>query len=128
MVWGEALLLHQPESISVNMAAWRGHYGTLMPFYVACERAGGFVGKSQRIRPAPQTLPGGWDGAAAENALSAAGAVGLHELGLYTPPRKRDGTVVDWGAPIRLDSSMPRVRSQLCVCSRQAAACAVSAR
>lgn len=99
----EALLLHQPESITVNMASWRGHFGTLMPFYVACEKAGGFVGKQQEILAAPQHVPGGFVDLedSVEKALSGAGVVELEQLGLYRPPKRRDGSIVDWGAPIR---------------------------
>ena len=101
--WEEALLLHTPDTVTVNMAAWRGHFGTLMPFYVACEKAGGFVGGAQRTVEAPQDLPGA-AGEACEDALAAAGAVPLEELQLYAPPTRADGSVADWGAPIRCGS------------------------
>eukprot|EP00892_Ulva_mutabilis_P003954 jgi/Ulvmu1/1930/UM012_0090.1 len=98
--WTEALLLHAPETITINMAAWRGHFGTLMPFYVACEKAGGFVGKAQRTADVPAALPGA-AGEACEEALAEAGAVELPELQLYAPPTRADGSVADWGASIR---------------------------
>lgn len=98
--WSEALLLHPPETVTVNMAAWPGHFGTLMPFYIACEAAGGFVGGAQRTAATPAALPGAAE-TARRDALAAAGAVELEELQLYAPPTRADGSVADWGAPIR---------------------------
>lgn len=110
--WSEALLLHTPEAITVNMAAWRGHFGTLMPFYVACEKAGGFVGSAQRAVAAPAAVPGAAEEACADD-LAAAGAVPLPELQLYAPPTRADGSVVDWGAPIRCVAARPALAACL---------------
>jgi hypothetical protein len=106
----ESLLLHLPDSISIDMSKWSGHFGTLMPFYRACERNGGFIGKSQRCFSTPQQLPGGNDdvkdtgnGAGTVRGHGAEDSVGveLDELGLYQAPVRADGEVVDWAAPIR---------------------------
>lgn len=103
--WSEALLLHPPETVTVNMAVWRGHFGTLMPFYIACEAAGGFVGSAQRTVPPPVAIPGAAE-ATRRDDLEAAGAVALEELQLYNPPKRADGSVADWGAPIRCETRL----------------------
>jgi hypothetical protein len=90
------LLLHEPETISINMTQWKGHFGTLMPFYHACERAGGFIGKRHPVKGTPGKLPGGDTPVPHLNT-----EVGLDALGLYRPPRRSNGEVVDWAAPIR---------------------------
>ena len=30
-------LLHEPSSVAIDMRKWKGHFGTLMPFYTACK-------------------------------------------------------------------------------------------
>lgn len=35
-----ALLLREPAEVAVDMARWAGHFGTLMPFYRACQKLG----------------------------------------------------------------------------------------
>ena len=119
-----ALLLHLPQAISVDMSSFRGHFGTLMPFFRACEKAGGFVGESQPIVGAPADLPGAQEalpppsggacdtghgrggrshgeGEAAMAGGDAALGVTLEDLMLYDPPKRSSGEVVDWAAPIR---------------------------
>lgn len=97
--WHEALLLHPPESITVDMSTWRGHFGTLMPFYAACERSGGFTGRSTTVCGPPQALKGGFRGPEAQ-ILKKCGAVDLEKLGLYKPAVRMDDTECDWGLPI----------------------------
>lgn len=116
-----ALLLHPSENVTIDMSSWRGHFGTLMPFYAACERVGGFVsGKKQALAATPDELPGAAEpvpqdlldvaaaAAGAENvAEGRAGAetnvaVGsLDALGLYQAPVRANGERIDWAAPIR---------------------------
>jgi hypothetical protein len=100
VLWREALLLHPPDTITVDMARWRGHFGTLMPFYAACEKAGGFTGKAQRVLGVPEEVRGGLSGQAA-SVLRACGAGTVAELDLYRPFVRSDGSVCDWGKPIR---------------------------
>jgi hypothetical protein len=90
------LLLHEPESITIDMVVWKGHFGTLMPFYAACERAGGFVGRHHAVLATPGKLPGGdqpLPQLAAESTLD--------DLALYRPARRKNGDLIDWGASIR---------------------------
>ena len=107
--WSNALLLHAPEDVAIDMSRWRGHFGTLMPFYAACERAGGFTGKTQRLLPpvdAPlERLPGAE--AAVPEAAGERLGVELADLRMYAPPRRKDGSVADWGAPIRCAAGGP---------------------
>ena len=103
VLWHEALLLHQPQNISVDMSKWRGHFGTLTPFYAACEQAGGFVGRAQNVVGAPEELRGGFTRKAAIS-LKRCGAGALEDLRLYKPAVRRDGSLCDWGESIRCDS------------------------
>ena len=75
------------------MGNWSGHFGTLMPFYRACERL-------PRL-PDPLQPPAALPVAAAAPVAAAGGmALQLAELGLYCLAVRRDGSSVDWGAPI----------------------------
>lgn len=90
------------------MSRWRGHFGTLSPFYAACEKAGGFVGRAQNVVGPPEDLRGGFAGEAAK-ALKRCGAGALEDLLLYKPAVRSDGSVCDWGNPIRCDSDEARL-------------------
>jgi hypothetical protein len=48
-------LLREPQTVTLDMKQWVGHYGTLTPFARACERLGP-VPQPQR-RPAAVTMP-----------------------------------------------------------------------
>jgi hypothetical protein len=103
--FSNALLLHVPEDVAYDMSQWHGHFGSLMPFYRACERRGGFVGKAQVVSPTPDKLAGaevevprGEDGERL--------GVELDALQLYVAPKRSNEEVVDWAASILCD--LPR--------------------
>ncbi|KAK9831569.1 hypothetical protein WJX74_000355 [Apatococcus lobatus] len=82
-------LLHEPEGAKIDMNHWKGHFGTLMPFLIACER----LEKPARPLPAPTSLP------VPAEAIDQ-GGLNLEELEILKLPRRIDGSVVDWAGPM----------------------------
>ena len=97
--FSNALLLHEPESISIDMSVWKGHFGTLMPFVYACDKAGGY--RNLKTQNAPTSLPVGEEEDVPEQTTSEAKVLRLEDLGLYPPALETDTPREDWGASIR---------------------------
>eukprot|EP00930_Biecheleria_cincta_P069625 TRINITY_DN57346_c0_g1_i1.p1 TRINITY_DN57346_c0_g1~~TRINITY_DN57346_c0_g1_i1.p1 ORF type:complete len:746 (+),score=117.11 TRINITY_DN57346_c0_g1_i1:74-2311(+) len=83
-----SFLLQDVSKIHVDMGTYRGHFGTLTPFHHAC--------MSQPPVERPTAEP-----AALQRMDRAIGDEGLDALGFARMPVRRDGSVLDWGAPIQ---------------------------
>lgn len=84
-----SFLLNDVEGIRIDMKEHRGHFGTLVPFLFACNK------QPQPPKPqdAPATVPKAETDGLACN-------IGLGALGLCRLPIRKDGSVLDWTAPI----------------------------
>ena len=83
-------LLYEPTSISLDSDKWHGHWGTLMPFFKACQTLGPPARETSpplRIKSLPRA-------AMAPYSLSVEGA-GLAKMPVV------NGRINDWAAPIR---------------------------
>ena len=97
VVEAPGFLMHEPAAVTIDMASWVGHFGTLTPFMRACSRQGGGT-----QRPAPEPSPDATRGLLwPSDAPPPATSMPLEALGLARMPVRSDGTVADWGAPIR---------------------------
>lgn len=85
-----AALLYEPEQVALRAGFSGGHWGTLMPFVRACQSLG----------PPPSCLPAP-TAATASAPASWPTTLALDELTLASMPRRKDGSVVDWGVGIR---------------------------
>ena len=53
-----SFLLHEPQTVSIDMRKWSGHFGTLMPFYKACEEHKRFGAiRDEPALPVPEGVP-----------------------------------------------------------------------
>jgi deoxyribodipyrimidine photolyase len=84
-----SFLLNDVDSIRIDMKERRGHFGTLVPFLFACN--------AQPQPPKPQGAPATLPRADIEEVSC---NVGLHGLGLCRLPVRKDGSVLNWAAPI----------------------------
>ena len=84
-------LLREPGEVKLDMSTWRGHFGTLMPYYAAFEKVKRSIGKPLEV---PKTLPVPKDPPVCTGSLE--------DLGLAAMPRRKDGTCVDWGQGIKM--------------------------
>ena len=96
--FSNALLLHEPESISIDMSVWKGHFATLMLFVYSCDKTGGY--RNLKTKSAPTSLPVGEEDVP-EQITSQAPVLRLEDLGLYPPALEVDTPREDWGAGIR---------------------------
>ena len=96
-VEASGFLVHEPSAVTIDMASWVGHFGTLTPFMRACSRQGG-GGQRPMPEPSPDATRGLFWPA---DALPPAACVPLESLGLARMPVRVDGTVIDWGASVR---------------------------
>eukprot|EP00927_Polykrikos_kofoidii_P076852 TRINITY_DN73878_c0_g1_i1.p1 TRINITY_DN73878_c0_g1~~TRINITY_DN73878_c0_g1_i1.p1 ORF type:complete len:757 (-),score=96.61 TRINITY_DN73878_c0_g1_i1:468-2738(-) len=84
-----SFLLNDIEEVRLDLDQRNGAFGTLVPFLFACN--------SQPNPPKPQPIPAQLPPQTQEVAIPSAG---LDALGLSRMPVRKDGSVLDWGAPI----------------------------
>lgn len=49
-------LLFDIDNISIDMSKWKGHFGTLMPFYIACKTQKKVASRGENVFPIPEDL------------------------------------------------------------------------
>eukprot|EP00933_Yihiella_yeosuensis_P068404 TRINITY_DN7398_c1_g1_i1.p1 TRINITY_DN7398_c1_g1~~TRINITY_DN7398_c1_g1_i1.p1 ORF type:complete len:738 (+),score=145.53 TRINITY_DN7398_c1_g1_i1:114-2327(+) len=82
-----SFLLQDINEVRVDLSTYRGHFGTLQPFHQAC-----------MLRPAPpRPKP---EPPALERPSQELSCDGLAALGFARMPKRCDGSVVDWAAPM----------------------------
>jgi deoxyribodipyrimidine photolyase len=88
-----ALLIREPWDVKIDMNKWRGHFGTLMPYYKAWEKSVGCRSSSSSSTPlpVPKTLA-----VASEKTHTSLSVSSLNDLGLARMPPH-----IDWGSSIK---------------------------
>jgi len=84
-----SLLLHDIDHVRVDMGTYRGHFGTLMPFYIACS--------SRPSPPQPTPEPARLQPPASGLQPRSESLEGLH---LVDMPVRPDNSTVDWASQI----------------------------